>query len=215
MRDFELGLGQRVLRAQHVDLRNRAGLEAAFVAIDFARRGLAIDRGLVEGLLRGQLLLPVVDAGALDVDAQAVERRLFLLELVVQFRTVDFGQHLVLLDLVAGVHVERDGAGGGRIQRRAHRGDDLALRGDVARQRAALDRRRCARSRMLTDAPGRNQTRHRRHDPDQGDEHGGADRADDDPALARGDSRLRCGGPGRRCRESSVVFSGCSSAKSH
>ena len=87
----------------------------------------------------GELQLAVIDVGALDVELQAVERRLFLLQLVGELGRIDDGEHVALLDLVAGMDVEIDEARAARIERRADRGDDLALHGHIARQRAALD----------------------------------------------------------------------------
>ena len=61
----------------------------------------------------------MIDVGALDVELQAIERRLFLLEFVRELRRIDDGEHVVLLDLVAGMDIEIDEARASRIERRA------------------------------------------------------------------------------------------------
>jgi hypothetical protein len=110
LRQRELGLGQAVLGAEHGELGQRAVVERLLAALDLARGGDAVDLGLVHDLLRLQQLLARVDAAALQLELEALARRLLLRHAVLQLGAVDLGQHLVLLDLVAGVDLERDGA---------------------------------------------------------------------------------------------------------
>ena len=65
--------------------------------------------------------------------------RLLALQLVAQVGRFEHRQHVALLHRVAGADLQRDGAGGRRVQRRADRGDDAAVDRGVAHQRAAAD----------------------------------------------------------------------------
>ena len=70
---------------------------------------------------------------------QLRQRRLLLRQRAAQLGLSITASSVALLDLVAGVDLQRDGAGGGRVQRRADRGDHAAVDRDVAHQRAARD----------------------------------------------------------------------------
>ena len=76
--DRDVGLGQRVLGAQQIHLRHGAGIVGTLGALDFALGRLPIDHGLIEQLLGRQLLLAMIEAGALHVDFEALACRLFL-----------------------------------------------------------------------------------------------------------------------------------------
>ena len=106
---FEVILGFFV-----IDLRDRFDLVARLRAAAFALGCNQRDVGqidvftVVEGLLLGFDFLPV------ELNAEAVERGLFLLQLVLQVGTVDAGQWLSLCDTCACLDEQRDGARGGR-----------------------------------------------------------------------------------------------------
>ncbi len=123
----------------------------------------------VAGLLALQDLAAHVDLLALEVDAQALERRLLALELVAQARALDRGEQVALPDRVARVARVGHGTGRRRVERRADRGDHRGLCGHVAHELAARDRRDAhalARHRGVARTP-RLQQRGERHE----DEH--------------------------------------------
>ena len=135
----DLGLAQVVLRFQHVDLRHRAALESALVALQGALGRLALDPGLVQRLLRIGAGDAGIQRGAAGFGFQAGQRGLLLRQLAAQFRAVDLGQRLALGHLVAGDHLQRDHAARHRVQGGAVGGDHAAIGGDVADQVAPGD----------------------------------------------------------------------------
>ena len=74
----DLGLRQRVLAAQDVDLRDRAICETLLVALELARRGLAIDLGLIDHLLRAGARLLGIEPAARDLRLESGKGRALL-----------------------------------------------------------------------------------------------------------------------------------------
>ena len=133
----ELGIAQLVLRLFVVDQRHHAALLRLLGAAHLAATGDDGDFGEVRGLALLERLLPGVDALPPELEPALCERGLGLLELVLELRAVDDGQHLAGHHRLAGVGLQRDRAGGGRVERRADRRHHTALHRDVADELAA------------------------------------------------------------------------------
>ena len=139
MRQADVGLLQRILRARDVDLGNGAAVEAALLAFQVADGGGAVDLGLVEQPARRGARELGIEGRPAGLGFQARQCRLLLHQAAAQLGAVDLGQRLALLDLVASPHLQLHGAGSGRVQGRADRGDHPSLNRDIAHQRAATD----------------------------------------------------------------------------
>ena len=139
--DRDVRLLQGIFRAPQLELGNHAALEHLAVDLDLARRGLAIDLGLRDQLLRVGAAVLDIKSRTADTGVEAGERRLLLEQLAAELGTRDRRELLVLGDLVAGANMEVDRAGGDRVERGAVRGDDATVGDDITDQRALLDPR--------------------------------------------------------------------------
>jgi hypothetical protein len=164
----DLGGLQRVLRLLEIVLGDHADAADALHALEGALGGGAFDLGLVGVAAGDQFLLVGQDHLARHFGLQLRIVRLLALELVGQVRRLEFGDDLAFLDRIAGVDLQRDGGRRGRVQRRADGGDDAAVHGRVAHQRADADPGGAQARRvdgMGAAAPGLEQ-------PGAGDQHG-------------------------------------------
>ena len=189
---------QRVARVVDLHAGRRAGVERTLLALQVRLGRLDVDRRVLARALQRRALFIGLHLRAQRVGLQRVGRGQFLREFRHQLGAGDRRQHLALLDRVARVHLQRDGAGLRREQRRAERGDDAAFGLDVAHERAAADVVQ-AQALAADGAADAHQVARLRHaPPDQGD--GGNDgRCDAQAPAARGaddDGVLRGGGHG-------------------
>ncbi|MNV34218.1 hypothetical protein D3C71_1256280 [compost metagenome] len=136
---FDLGLLQFVLGLGQINLRHRAAIEAALVAVQVALCGGAHQAGLVGHLGAGGSGQGGIQCGAAGFGFQAGQGGLFLRQLAAQLRAVDHGQLLALLDHVTGDHLQGDRTGRDGVQHRAVGGDDATIGGDIAHQITAGD----------------------------------------------------------------------------
>ena len=143
----ELRLVQFVLGALVIPLADDPLVPRRLRPGKFPLGGTDRDTGHVRVLLALQDLAAHVDLLAAQVDDQALERGALALEFVLQPGADDGGEQVALLDGVARVAVERDGAGRGRIQRGTDGSHDRGLRRDVAQELTSRHLSRCARDR--------------------------------------------------------------------
>src|SRR6185312_3502943 len=135
--ESELRPLQRVLRAQHLQLRVGAEPIGLATAIELALRRAHVDLRLLIGAAQVRQLSRGVKLRALPRDPQAFGRGLLLLQAGAQVRIVDDGERLTAPDKVAGVHLQSHDSGSARVESRADRRYDLSVRFDVAHEIAA------------------------------------------------------------------------------
>ena len=161
-------------------IANCSPTASAPVALQVAGRCLAVDLGLVQRLPRGGACDLRVQRRAAGLGLQAGEGGFFLREPAAQFRAVDRGEDVALLDRVARDHGQVHGAARDGVQGRAVGRDHPSLGGDVAHQVAARhggDPHAVGIERTAAGRPPR-------HEPGSGEQEGDAQRAAQQPALS-------------------------------
>src|SRR5690606_11583137 len=135
----DFGTFQGILGAQVVDFGQGAQLVAALGPLQVAQGGQTGDLGLVGVALGQQAGLAGEDLLPGDLGFELGQGGALALQFVLQLGRVQLGQHLALADGGAGLDLQGDRAGGGRIQGGADGGDDPAVDGGIADQGAAAD----------------------------------------------------------------------------
>src|SRR5688572_28804084 len=131
----ELGRLAIVFGGFQVALGYGALLEGPLGTLVLALGGTDLHVGEVGRFLGREPLPADLDRLALQCRVEAFERRALALEFALERRARERSQHLAGLDGVAGANDVADVAGRDGEERRAHGGDDRALRGNVAHER--------------------------------------------------------------------------------